>query len=104
MIVGPGESLRWLDRVLRRAQTWADRIFVYADGADDDTLHALDRYASVRPAALSMFERNESLVRNRLLEMLDEDLNEGDLVVMLDADEELHSVPGGRSPRGQLLR
>jgi hypothetical protein len=102
MIVGPGESHRYLDRTLRLAGHWADRIFVYLDGADRDTLNAVEEggATSWRAGGGPRFTTNESYVRHALLHMLDDDLDAGDLVVVLDADEELTARDG--TPRRAL--
>lgn len=96
MIVGPGESLRYLDRTLRLAAEWADEIVVVLDGDDADNEHAVKGRAAwsvldhgMTPPVTPVFRHDESLVRNVLMAQLDERLQDGDLVVGLDADEEL---------------
>lgn len=99
MVVGPGEGHRHLDRVLRCARTWADVIVAYGAGVDPDTAHAL--LDGVGCAALEIeregqgaFCGDESVVRNKLLGLVDAVAEEGDIVVVLDADEELCSLRG----------
>jgi hypothetical protein len=103
MIVGAGESLRWLDRVLRLTEAWCDLLVAYCDAADDDTLDALHRHPSavIGYGDGPLFERDESEVRNRLMALLDDHAAAGDLIVSLDADEELRSG-GVDSVRGAL--
>jgi hypothetical protein len=90
MIVGPGESLRYLDRTLRNAGRWADEIIVYGDGPDADTWDAVGHYAShMHLDQENRWPTDESAVRNGLFELLDRVLADGDIVIILDADEEL---------------
>lgn len=105
MIVGPGEGHRYLDRTLRQIRGWADATYVYIDkGVDNDTLAAAVRGADgfwqhqARP-----FTECESDVRNGLSNMLDSVLEEGDLVVVIDADEELQTQ-AGTVPRETLRK
>lgn len=84
MIVGPGEGDRHLPRALDAAKAWADGIEIVDDSGED-------------------FRKDESLVRNRLMWMLDQDAHEGDLVVILDADEVLEGLRG-EDPRPILER
>jgi hypothetical protein len=101
MLVGPGEGERHLDHVLTRAEGWADRIVIYPDHIDPATDAVLDRHRITlwrSPWAASFLE-DESGVRNRLLEALDTLQRAGDLIVILDADEELH-LPGGSVREG----
>ncbi|HZV74594.1 MAG TPA: glycosyltransferase family 2 protein [Conexibacter sp.] len=90
MVVGAGEGHRYLDRVLRLADQWADLILVYADGVDPDTRDALGaRDIVAEYGETSRYRDAESDVRNQLMRMCDEELADGDLVVALDADEQL---------------
>jgi hypothetical protein len=105
MNVGPGESLRYLDRTLRNARRWAEEIIVYGDGPDADTWDAVGRYASHRHFDReNRYPRDESAVRNGLFEMLDRVLADGDIVVILDADEELWPLAGGTCARAVAAR
>lgn len=102
MNVGPGESLRYLDRTLRNAGRWADEIIVSADGPDAATWDAVGHYASHRH--FDQENRNpadESLVRNGLFELLDRVLADGDIVIILDADDEVWPLAGD-SPASRL--
>lgn len=93
MIVGPGESLRYLDRTLRLARRWADEVLVYADGVDADTEDAIGEGASsFHREAGPRFPTDESAVRNGLFQLCDNALDPGDLIVVIDADEELRSL------------
>jgi hypothetical protein len=103
MIVGPGEADRHLRRVLDSASRWADRLVVVADHVDEKTeaLLLAELKMGVNEAegdavtawwsngSAPRFTADESYVRNTLLRQLDETLDAGDLVVVLDADEEL---------------
>ena len=97
MIVGPGESFRYLDRMLRYASDWADTLCVYVDGADEDTKNAVVYHSGsfedgghVSVGRNRIYERDgEGATRNRLFRLLDNVLDEGDLVVSIDADEQL---------------
>jgi hypothetical protein len=93
MAVGAGESLRYLDRTLRLATGWCDELIVYGDRPDPDTWDAVQRYATC--ARRSERDRyHESEIRNGLLGLCDDILDEDDLVVVLDADEELRTLEG----------
>lgn len=110
MIVGPGEGDRYLLRVLRSAREWADHIVVLKDHVDAITAAQIDVVATEFPrphpraarvwsydiADATTFRSDESAVRNGLLKLLDivPYVRPDDLVVVLDADEELR-VPEG---------
>lgn len=96
MIVGPGEGWRYLDRTLRQIGRWADKVYVYTDtGTDDDTIAAVIRSGAVWGQHYGRsFTQCESDVRNGLFNMLDGELELGDLVVVIDADEELQTQDG----------
>lgn len=100
MIIGPGEGVRHLDRTLRLARRWAEVIVVYGDRCDHDTLDAI---GAVTPHLCRGCGKgfHESTVRNGLFAMLDETIEAGDIVVILDADEELRRLDG-QSPRAVL--
>lgn len=103
MLVGPGESYRWLDRTLRRASRWADVIVAYGDGADADTREALMSCKRVRCAfGPPLFAEDESAARNALLALCDDVLAERDLVVVIDADEELTATGGDARVKAAL--
>jgi hypothetical protein len=103
MVVGAGEGHRHLDRVLRLADRWADLLLVYADGVDHDTLDALDaRDVVVEYGETSRYREAESWVRNQLMELCDEHLSDGDVVVALDADEQLVGTGLHGNPVGDL--
>jgi len=96
MLVGPGESERYLRTVLAKASEWADQIVIYEDHADNRTLGILEsaegdpaynlHLACALPDAPSFLD-DESACRNALLETLDHVTADGDLIVVLDADE-----------------
>jgi hypothetical protein len=95
MLIGPGESHRHLDRVLRKTSAWADKIVVILDNADPDTIEAVRSATTLwrwRPDKAML--KDESKARNRLMELLDGDAKPDDLVVILDADEELFAING----------
>lgn len=92
MPVGPGEADRHLKRALQSARQWADCLLVYGDAPDPATRNLIGSYAHVgRIHDEPLYEHGEHLVRNQLLELVDAHAVEGDLVVMLDADEEFHA-------------
>jgi hypothetical protein len=103
MIVGPGESLRWLDRVLRHARLGRPDLVVWSDGADRDTrlaCEAAERHGDPLRRQLG-FEFDESAVRNEP-DGHARRRRRGRPVVMLDADEQLHS--DGSDPRPRRAR
>lgn len=94
MLIGPGEGTRYLDRTLRCASQWADIGVAVLDGADEDTINAVNNsclgvHWTVREPGTPSFREDESSVRNLLFECLDERCRDGDVIVILDADEEL---------------
>jgi glycosyltransferase involved in cell wall biosynthesis len=96
MIAGPGEAYRYMDRMLRYASDWADVLCLSLDGADKDTRDcAVYHSASFEngghvSTGERIYERDgEGAARNRLFRLLDRVLDEGDLVVSIDADEQL---------------
>ncbi len=94
MLVGPDESLRYLDRIMRLARRWAQKIIVYCDRPDPDTWEAVRQSASFcKRTNVESF--NESEARSGLLRMCETLLEDDDLVVILDADEELRALDGG---------
>lgn len=97
MVVGRGEGHRHLDRVLRLASGWADRIIVVLDGdADADTVNAVADVAWMREHLTEpVGSVDESALRNHLLTLIEQEAEDGDLVVILDADEELRAGDGG---------
>lgn len=102
MIVGPGEANRWLDFTLRHAKSWADRLVVAIDPAIDEDSHmaVCDRADWVQSCATSFVE-DESAMRNALLAGIATQASDGDLVVIIDADERL-VFTGHIDPRGRL--
>jgi hypothetical protein len=104
MPVGPDEAYRHLGKALRSARRWCDELIVYGDGAEAATLALIATYATHWDAGdESLYETSEHLVRNKLLDMADATLDEGDLVVALDADEEILGEPGWVRDRMQTL-
>ncbi len=101
MIVGPGEGVRYLDRTLRLASVWADEIVACCDRCDQDTLDAV-RARTPHLCLVGEKGFHESTVRNSLFAMLDDTIDDGDIVVILDADEELRRLDGG--PPRQVLK
>lgn len=93
MIVGPGETLRYLDRTLRLAQEWADLMVVVDDGADLDTRKAIETADVIRRRESTRFHEGDA--RNALARVLDEILDPADFVMVIDADEELRTLDGG---------
>lgn len=106
MIVGPGEGDRYLGRMLDKAAAWADHIVIVKDHVDPHTAEVIDTGRRVDGHAPSIwhygieesgdpaitFLTDESAVRNLLLAALDAcpAVRDGDLVVVLDADEQLN--------------
>lgn len=109
-ICGPGESKRYADQVLEKTEEWADLIIIYADHIDSGTQDMLLAKTIGEGAAASgckkivvrsmnnepSFLDDESHVRNELLGVLDEHLTTGDLVCVLDMDEELQAAVYGQ--------
>lgn len=94
MPVGPFEADRHLERCLQAARSWADVLIVYGDGTDPASMELIGRYAHVaRFGQESLYETGEHLMRNELFKLADEHLTAGDIVVNLDADEEIHLAP-----------
>lgn len=94
MIVGPGEADRHLERCLNAARSWADLVLVYGDAPDPATRNLIGSYAHItRIGDENLYETGEHLVRNHMLQLADETLDVGDIIVSLDADEELHATP-----------
>ena len=92
MIVGPGEADRHLERCLAAAAGWADRLLVYGDAPDTRTRDLIHEYATVAVIGdENLYETGEHLVRNRMLELADAALDVEDIIVSLDADEEIHA-------------
>jgi hypothetical protein len=92
MIVGPAEADRHLEGCLKAARSWADMLIVYGDDPDAKTRNLIGSYAHIaRIGDQNLYETGEHLVRNRLLELADDALDVGDIIVSLDADEELHA-------------
>lgn len=90
MLVGDLEGYRHLDRVLRNAAWWADDFAIVCDNSDDDTFDAcLGRTDNVQRVGISMMAQDESRARNTVMAMLDTVAKDGDIIVVLDADEEL---------------
>jgi hypothetical protein len=116
MIVGPGEADRHLDLVLGRASKWADTLLAVADHVDERTEAMLQRELKLGTSeaegnavdvwwsngAAPSFRQDESYVRNALMRLCDKHLDTGDLVVVLDADEELLAPQNG--PQAVNLR
>ncbi len=89
MLVGAGEADRHLKHCLRSARTWADLVVVSGDGPDPATRSLIGSYAHVAEIHdQSVYEQSEHLARNRLLALADRVLDPGDIVAVLDADEE----------------
>jgi hypothetical protein len=95
MVVGPNETTRYLDRALRLANTWADEILAVGDRVDLDTRAALTAHHA-RCQFVDYGAFHESMLRNTALALCDQHLTPGDLVVNLDADEELRTITGSR--------
>lgn len=94
MIVGPGEADRHLEGCLLAAQQWSDELFVYGDAPDPASRDLIERYADhYRIGDTNLYEQGEHLVRNQLWEMLDEHLEVGDILCLLDADESFAEPP-----------
>lgn len=94
MLVGPGEADRHLERALKRAREWADKVIVYGDGPDPHTRQLIGSYAHyARIGDRALYETSEHLARNQLFEVADEILTPGDIVSVLDADEEYAGRP-----------
>lgn len=94
MIVGPGEASRHLQRALESARGWADVLLVYGDAVDLPTWEMCNQHAThFEWSEHSLHAQAEVLLRNRLLEMCDRHLQPGDLVAVLDADEEFRAPP-----------
>jgi hypothetical protein len=93
MPVGPNESARHLERCLKAARGWADILICFGDGTDPASQELIGRHAHVaRFGPTSLYETGEHLMRNQLLELADQHLHAGDIVVNLDADEEIHQT------------
>lgn len=98
MIVGPGEGDRYLSQMLAKAGEWADVIVLVADHVDEKTQAIIDEahdstyrlFSYSIPAPAPSFITDESYVRNGLMMALDHVLRPDDLVVILDADEQLN--------------
>jgi hypothetical protein len=105
MLIGRGESLRWLDRTLRLAADWADQIVVRLDDDVDHDTEAAVACAEHLPRTIhygaTRFAADESAARNELMATLDDVANEGDLIVILDADEQVVTSDGS-DPREVL--
>lgn len=98
MAVGPGEGLRYADRTMRIARRWCDELLVYGDRPDADTWDAVRQHAThCRFGSGDTW--HESRVRRQLIRLCDQVLDDGDLVLVLDADEELRTLEG-RNPSG----
>ena len=92
MIAGPGEADRHLGRCLAATREWADLVVVYGDAPDPATVSLISEHADVwQVGGENLYEQGEHLVRNKVLAMLDETVVEGDIVVVLDADEQIHA-------------
>jgi hypothetical protein len=107
MIIGPGEAHRWLDRTLRHISGWADQLVCWLDGADPDTTSAVIHGpvpCRVDGSADCRFTTDESLVRNSLCALLDAHAEEGELIVVIDADEQLTATSSPTSAALRALR
>lgn len=90
MLIGPGEADRHLGRCIRSARSWADLLVVYGDWPELATRNLIGSYAHfARIGDAPLYERDEALARNELFATADDALSEGDIVVVLDADEQL---------------
>lgn len=92
MLVGPGESLRYLDRTLRLVSKWADELIVSANDVDEDTMAAVDTWATHVEFNRDPF--HEANGRNLCMAVADHMLDDGDICVVLDADEQLRVTSG----------
>ena len=73
------------------------RLLVYGDAPDLESYRLIRRYATHhRVGSKNLYETGEHLVRNEALALADEHLADGDLVAMLDADEEFAQGPRTR--------
>jgi hypothetical protein len=99
-LVGPDETLRYLDRMLRLAAGWSNAIVALIDGGGPDELAALEHVgADITIASAAQYMTNESAARNVLLDAIDrhvrtEHVDGPVIVTVLDADEELTTRDG----------
>lgn len=91
MIVGSGESKRYLKEVLQSASLYADKIMLLEDKVDDVTMQLCKSFEKVTLLShgyeKSIFGTNESVLRQHLWEEVRKVAKENDWIVSLDADE-----------------
>lgn len=107
MCVGAGEADRHLKRALVSARGWADAVVVFGDGPDRVTRELIAGHATnALIGATSVHGLGEHFVRNELLALADTVLEPDDIVVVIDADEQLatHQLGGGLTTSPVLIR
>jgi glycosyltransferase involved in cell wall biosynthesis len=91
MMIGNEEG-RYLERVLKSASEYADKILVLDDCSTDKTAEICKSFEKVvyqkSPFGKSMFGEDESVIRNLQWELTRQVAKEGDWIISLDADEE----------------
>jgi len=94
-MIGRNESSRFLEEVLSHLRPIVDTIVFTDDASDDDTLSIARKYGDYVYESIwddPMFTRNESILRTKSWENLENHAEEGDWILAIDCDEKLFNM------------
>jgi len=92
MMIVRNEAERYLDKVLQQMVQICDKVIILDDNSNDNTVEVCESYGcEVYQTDKRIWDKNESILRQQLWDLVTNQAEEGDWILCLDADEYFNS-------------